>query len=283
MSRGPGRVPATRRMDVRAIDDRVVGAVVRRLTARTDIRERLSADRTWAVYALADLDDALFGQCEWWGCGAGLALVFNGIAIRPIFVMGADAEVGALLSALPVSSGYLNLLPAHAAVASGLFTFRETHQMHRMRLGRFQPRHGDTEIVGPADAADVEALYATGDGGGVAFGRAQLETGLFRGVREQGALVAVAGVHVASTSEGVAAVGNVFVRPDRRARGLAQVALSATVDAVLARGIATVALNVGQSNVAAVRAYERLGFERALAYLEGPADRIAPAAPADGR
>lgn len=252
----------------------LVGTVVRRLTVKTEIRERLRADRTWAVYALADLDDDLFEHCRWWGCGAGLALVFSGIAIRPIFVMGTDTEVRALLSALPVSSGYLNLLPAHVAAASGLYAFRETHRMHRMRLEQFRPRPGGTESLGPADADEVEALYATGDGGGVAFGRAQLATGLFRGVREHGALIAVAGVHVVSTFEGVAAVGNVFVRPDRRARGLAQVALSATIEAILARGVDTVALNVEHSNVAAVRAYERLGFHRALTYIEGPAERV---------
>jgi GNAT superfamily N-acetyltransferase len=248
--------------------------VVRRLTIKSDIRQRLSADRTWAVYALADLDDDLFRQCRWWGCGGGLALVFDGLAIRPIFVMGTGAEVRALLSELPVSSGYLNLLPEHLAFAAGFYVFRETFQMHRMRLGQFRPRPGDTATLGPADADEVEALYATGDGGGVAFARAQLDTGLFRGVREHGALVAVAGVHVASTSEGVAAVGNVFVRPDRRAGGRAQVALSSTIEAILAQGIMTVALNVQQSNVAAVRAYERLGFERVVSYVEGPAERV---------
>lgn len=248
--------------------------MVFRLTDKRDIRDRLNADRTWAVYALADLDDDLFPHCEWWGCGSGLALVFHGLAIRPVFVMGAATEVRALLAEPSVASGYLNLLPEHVASADGLYVFRQAHQMYRMRLEQFRPRAGDAEVLGPADAEDVEALYATGDGGGVAFTRAQLDTGLFRGIREHGALIAVAGVHVASTAEGVAAAGNVFVRPDRRGHGRAQVVLSSTVAAILAQGIDTVALNVAQSNVAAVQAYERLGFRRALSYVEGPADRV---------
>jgi predicted GNAT family acetyltransferase len=102
----------------------------------------------------------------------------------------------------------------------------------------------------------------------------QLTTGFFRGVRDAGTLVAIGGVQVVSVAEQVAAVGNVFVREDRRGRGLAQTVLSATVEAVLDVGIRTIGLNVKRTNAPAVRAYEALGFRRALVYYEGMADRV---------
>jgi ribosomal protein S18 acetylase RimI-like enzyme len=249
--------------------------MVERLADKSLIRPLLEREREWALYALADLDDELFDQCEWWGCGGGLALVFHGLDIRPIFLMGSASEVAALLSALPIASGYLNLQPHMQGSAEGFYTFRRRHDMCRMILGRFDPRPGPTALLTPADLADIEALYAGGQGAGIAFAPAQLKTGLFRGVREDGTLVAVAGVQVVSLAEGVAAVGNVFVRQDRRGQGLAQTVLSATVAAVLEAGIRTIGLNVEHTNAPAVRAYEALGFRTALRYVEGMADRVA--------
>ena len=56
--------------------------------------------------------------------------------------------------------------------------------------------------------------------------------------------------------------------PDRRSRGLASVVTSAVAGKLLARGIATIALNVRSDNHHAIRAYERLGFERYCEYQE---------------
>lgn len=243
-------------------DTAVLGRVLRR-------------DRAWALYALADLDDELFVQCDWWCAGDGLALLFRGLAIRPLFVMGSPADVRTLLAGVPVASGYLNLREEHLPAAEGLFRFARREAMWRMMLERFAPVRGDTVPLGPDDAAEIQALYATGTGAGIAFAPVQLASGVFRGVRAGGALVAVAGAHVVSDAQGVAAVGNVFVRPDWRGRGLAQHTLSATVDAVRGRGIETIGLNVARGNAAAVHAYERLGFRAVLRYVEGPATRIA--------
>jgi ribosomal protein S18 acetylase RimI-like enzyme len=256
--------------------------IVRRLTDRSSIRPFLEREREWALYALADLDEGLFEQCDWWGCGDGLALVFHGLDIRPIFLMGSASEVRALLSALPTASGYLNLQPHMLSCAEGLYVFRHRHEMRRMMLGHFVPRPGNTRTLTPADLADIESLYASGDNAATAFAPVQLKTGLFRGIREDGVLVAVAGVQAISLAEGVAAVGNVFVREDRRGRGLARAVLSDTVAAVLDAGVRTIGLNVEHSNASAVRAYEALGFRTVLQYVEGMADRVGAMAPPTG-
>jgi ribosomal protein S18 acetylase RimI-like enzyme len=251
--------------------------VVRQLTDKHEIRTRLESDRDWALYALADLDEGMFEQSEWWGSGDGLALVFHGLAIRPIFVMGELGDVRELLSALPTESGYLNLQAHAVEAADGRFIYRDRRDMHRMILDAFVPRAGSAEPLTPMDRAVIEALFATGDGAGVAFMPSQLATGYFRGVRERGELVAVAGIHVVSILEGVAGVGNVFVRSDRRGRGLAQVVLSATVAAVRRAGVRTIGLNVEHSNIAAIHAYHNLGFRTRVRYFEGTADRVASA------
>jgi GNAT superfamily N-acetyltransferase len=255
--------------------------VVRREHDKTAIARVLDADPHWALYALADLDDGLFQRCEWWTSGQGLALVFHGLDIRPIFLMGEDEELRTLLAALPVPSGYLNVREHQEDVIQGLFAFRERHEMYRMVLERFAPAPGmdATVALTGAHLDEILALYATDAGGGVAFAPVQLESGVFRGIREHGVLIAVAGVQVLSVERSVAAVGNVFVRRDRRGQGLAQATLSATVNAVRATGVRTIGLNVERSNTAAVRAYEKLGFQPVLRYVEGPAVRGAHPVP----
>ena len=136
---------------------------------RDEIRRRLHADRVWSIYALADLDAALFPQCDWWICGAaGLALVFKGIRILPIFVQGRSDEVRELLTELPVERGYLNLRNEHVPAAEGLhYQYDEPHRMRRMVIQSLG-RESDCEAIplGPEHLDEVEALYATGDGPG---------------------------------------------------------------------------------------------------------------------
>jgi ribosomal protein S18 acetylase RimI-like enzyme len=245
-----------------------------RLTDKSDIRLRLNVDREWSLYALADLDDEMFGHCDWWGLEDGLALVVRAIAIRPIFVLGDASLSGKLLSALPVPTGYLNLKVHQLNAAEAVYRYRERHEMQRMFLDAFQPRLGVVEVLTQASCREIEQLYATGEGGGIAFAPFQLQTGFFRGIRRNGELVAVAGVQVSSRQEGLAAVGNIFIRPDCRGQGLAQIVTSAVVTSLRAAGIQTIGLNVDSTNTDAIRAYEHIGFRTHFSYFEGTADKL---------
>lgn len=138
-------------------------------------------------------------------------------------------------------------------------------------------RDGATERLAREDCSELERLFASGDGGGIAFAPFQLDNGFFRGIRRDGELVAAAGVQVVSCKEGVAAIGNIFTHPEFRGQGLAQVVTSAVVGALKAAGIQDIGLNVVDSNTAAVRAYERIGFRTRFRYYEGPAVRVVTA------
>jgi ribosomal protein S18 acetylase RimI-like enzyme len=245
-----------------------------RLTDKVEIRRHLNTDREWSLYALADLDDGLFEHCDWWALPQALALVFRGIAIRPVFVLGDAESTKMLLEALPETSGYLNLKAHQVDAAEGIYRYRERHEMSRMVLDAFRPRPGIAEPLHAKDCRDIERLYASGDGGGIAFAPFQLQNGFFRGVRRDGELVAVAGVQVASRNEGVAAVGNIFTRPDCRGQGLAQTVTSAVAMALREAEIQTIGLNVESTNSAAIRAYEHVGFRAHFSYCEGMADRL---------
>lgn len=121
-----------------------------------------------------------------------------------------------------------------------------------------------------ADAAEMLALATLTEPG--PFLARTHAMGRFIGVREQGRLLAMAGERF--RPEGHTEVSGVCTHPEARGRGLAR-ALSAAVSArIQARG-ETPFLHAWQSNVAAIRLYESLGFvlrcEVDVAVLEKPA------------
>ena len=244
------------------------------LTDKSETRRRLNADREWSLYALADLDEGMFEHCEWWALGDSLALVFRALTIRPIFILGDAAATHGLLTSLPEASGYLNLKPHQLEAAEGIYRYRERHEMQRMFLDEVRVCGGMTEPLTAQHREQMERLYASGHGGGIAFAPVQLETGFFRGIRRGGDLVAVAGVHVVSRNESVAGIGNIFTRADCRGQGLAQSVTAAVASALCDAGIRMIGLNVESKNRAAIRVYERVGFRAGFHYYEGPADRV---------
>ena len=129
------------------------------------------------------------------------------------------------------------------------------------RVERLDPEHYD----------ELRAFYAGAylpeERGGRFLARYMLELAPWFGLREAGALVSVAGLHVLSRRYGVAAIGNVATRPDRRGRGLAR-AVTARLSRELATQLPTIALNVAVTNTAARRCYLGLGFREVLRYDE---------------
>ena len=244
----------------------------RRLTSRGEIQARLEPDRVWAAYALGDLEAGLFEQCEWYAAADALALVFRGLSFVPLFTMGEAAGIEALLRSLvTLPRFYLNQRPEHLAAVRKFYRITELRPMWRMALDRFHPAGGEVVGLGLDRLVEIQALYAFG--GGDAFAPFQVATGYFYGVEREGRLASVAGVHLASRTYRVGAVGNVFTHPAQRGRGFAAAATSAVVAALLAEGIDTIVLNVEQGNGGAVRIYERLGFAQYCEFLEGWAER----------
>jgi predicted GNAT family acetyltransferase len=121
----------------------------------------------------------------------------------------------------------------------------------------------------------LEKLYS--HGGGDAFRQRSLELGVFYGVFDGERLVSVAGTHIVSDKEHIAALGNVMTHPNYRGQGLATVATSAVCEELLDHGIEMIGLSVSRSNEAAIRVYEKIGFKRRVPFYEGTATRKADA------
>lgn len=259
-------------------------------TARLDdpvpIRAFLDRDRILTAYALGDLDAAFWPQTTFYAAlGAtgrveALALVYRGLDPAVFCAFGAPDGVAAILDAHDLPDEVYTLLPpALEPVFSARYTLHHPHHEWRMALdpGAFiSPPLDDVAYLGGEHAAALADLFRHAAEPGeeiIAFSPWQIEHGTFFGVWDEGALIAAAGTHVWSCAERVAAIGNVFTRPDRRGRGLAARCTAAVAREALAAGLDPVVLNVRIDNAPAIHVYEKLGFRIYSPMIEGPARR----------
>jgi ribosomal protein S18 acetylase RimI-like enzyme len=249
------------------------------LADRSYIRTFLETDRNWSAYALGDLDPELFQLSEWLGAIDGdvirsLVLLFKGLEPPVIFTIGEAIGIDQILDRLvQVRSVYLSVREDHIAAIDRHYHVHDRAPMWRMILqpSEFRSSDGETSALTLANVDALTRLYALG--GGDAFARSQLSGGVFYGLRKNNRIAAVAGTHVVSIAESVAAVGNVMTHPADRNHGYASIVTSAVCAELIRRGIRTIALNVSQSNAAAIRVYEKLGFKKVVPFYEGIALR----------
>jgi RimJ/RimL family protein N-acetyltransferase len=234
----------------------------------------------YAAYAIGDLEPGLYEQCTWAGATrAGtmqaLVLYYQGLMPPALLVMGANAGLRAILrKTLRPQQVYFTCRAQHLPLTEEVYAWQQTIAMWRMvlRPPSFRPVAGDCLRLTPADGDRLAELYR--GGGGLAYAPAQLERGVFYGIEAESRLVAAAGTHLASPTYSVAAMGNVFTRPEHRGQGYASATTSAVVAELLQQGIRDIVLNVAQANQSAIRIYERLGFERHCPFVEGPATAL---------
>lgn len=254
-----------------------------RLTNLTTVRALLDRDRVWAVYAIGDLSPELIDHCEWHapaGAAPALLLVYRGFDPSIAFAMGDPTDLAPLFREVRAPAISLHMRPEALEAMAGAYMPTSTRWMRRMVLGpgQFEPvAPDDVQPVGEPELRAVLALYEDGHrrgDGPTFFHPAMLAQDTFRGIWEDGALVAIAGTHLYSPDLGICAIGNVYTRSDRRERGLAARVTSAVAAHAVRQRIRTIALNVGHDNPGAERVYARLGFAPYCDFLEGEACRV---------
>ena len=232
------------------------------------------------LYELGDLDDFFWPHTTWHALPEGdslaaSALVYSGTDLPVLIAMSEDRSdrMPELLDAI------LPFLPTrfYAHLSAGLDeVFEADHRIEsrgahlRMNLAhpeRATPIDGrGATPLGRADLEEIGGLYRIAYPENW-FDPRMLDTGAYHGIREDGRLVGVAGVHVYSPTYRVAALGNITTHPLDRGRGIGS-AVTAAVCRWLLRTTDIIGLNVREDNPAAIRCYERLGFETYAGYGE---------------
>lgn len=247
------------------------------LTDKAQIHAYLQTDRLYAAYAIGDLEPGMFEQSTWAGAEQegqlrSMVLHFRGLALPALLLMGDTEGLRAILARTPYPDKVqLTCRASQLAMSAKFYAWEKTIPMWRMVLDHtlFRPTGKDCVRLGSSHVEQLAELYTLG--GGPAFGSSMVTDGVFYGVFADDRLVSAAGTHLVSPSYGVAAVGNVFTHPGYRGRGFGTATTSAVLEELVRRNIDDIVLNVSQSNDAAIRIYERLGFTRYCPFLEGPA------------
>lgn len=246
------------------------------------IRDFLNQDRSLTAYALGDLDEAFWPDSLFYGAWSGgrlaaVVLLYSGLEPPVLTAFGHPDGVEAVFAQqmLPGEIYYL-FLPEMETILRARYDLPNCKREWRMVLDRMAFASSPSDFVtrlGPQDAGALKDLYRHAAEPGeevVAFSPWQIEHGVFYGVWNNGELVATAGTHVWSPAEGVAAIGNVFTRPDWRGKGYATACTAAVTAEALSVGLESIVLNVRHDNVAAIHVYEKLGFRLYRTFLEGP-------------
>ena len=268
------------------------------LTDRDQIREFLLTDRFFADYALGDLDPAHFPFTEWFGAEehgdlCAVVMLYNDLQPPILFATGEARGIELIIDqvvrlprlSLSIREEHLPIIEKYyrADLVPMLKMALEGQPSMRARSAK-QSITAQDEIASSSfgllamtrlDVSHMpllKELYSYG--GGDAFRQRSLELGVFYGGFDEAKLISVAGTHIVSDNEHIAALGNVMTHPAYRGRGLATAATRAVCEELLGRGIELIGLSVSRSNAAAIRVYEKIGFKRRVLFYEGMATRI---------
>jgi ribosomal protein S18 acetylase RimI-like enzyme len=248
---------------------------------KDEIEGVLRRDPPMHLYEIGDLDDFFWPHTTWYGLEdrgslKSVALLYAGSDLPVVLALAREGQTWAVTALLERMRAVLpRKFYAHLAVGAGRalgpgFSV-EMHGRHdRMLLEDVTPlARIDTHRavpLGPPDLREIEALYEEAYPA-TWFDPRMLETDAYFGVREEGQLAAVSGVHVVSRHHRVAAIGNVATRPALRGRGFARMAVAATCRA-LHGAVDHIGLNVDVENADGIRLYRGLGFARVGSYEE---------------
>lgn len=242
----------------------------------TELEAFYADNRAAHIYALVDLEPPFWEGSQWYRRDDAVVGVVGlpngeGVAVYAVSTKdpkGCTALVAELAPDLPAGL----LITGPADVEAGLAAVRPIVGMgphHRYELvdpAAVPARTPNLVDLGPADLPDVRALYDT-DPGAAFFLPHMLADETFVGVRDGDELVAIAGTHVVSTRQRIAAIGAVYTRADHRGRGLGRTVTAGVIHRVAGR-VDVIGLNVHADNAPARAIYETMGFRSILAYAE---------------
>ncbi len=233
------------------------------------------------LYSIGDLDDAYGPFARFFASLrnddiAEVVLLYSASTVPTLLVLSASDPIAvatlarAVVEDVGLCEAYVHASPGVREALARDHAFDDRGQHLKMMLATNARLDDvariDTVTLGRDDLPEIEALYREAYPENF-FDPATLDTGFVVGVREESALVAIAGIHTLSRTHRVAALGNIATHPRVRGRKIAQ-RLTAALSRRLLDVVDLVGLNVADDNRAAIRAYEAIGFETVAQYDE---------------
>jgi ribosomal protein S18 acetylase RimI-like enzyme len=243
---------------------------------RSALEEYFRQDIPLHLYSLGDLDDFYWPRLTCYGTRTGKALrnitpFYRGEDLPVLLAFGKlDPEYLRQLQSLLPDRIYAHLSPGHIGHFSNTYQITEYGDHFKMALVNSDPiqlanTEGTFQVV-ESDLPEVNELYQQSYPDN-AFDPRMLKSGRYVGIRRQGRLVSIAGIHAYSAAYRVAALGNITTHPELRGRGYGR-AVTARLCQILERTVDFIGLHVKCANQGAISLYESLGFRISSVYGE---------------
>ena len=236
------------------------------------------------IYGIGDLDEFFWPYTIWYAEKTDsevkeIALLYFGMLLPTLLAITDRIEnmvhmIQSVSHLLP-NKFYAHLSPGVEQV------FKKDYSLDRhgeyLKMGLINKSAADeydcgvTEALGYNNLKEISEFYKKSYPGNW-FDPRMLETNQYFGIKENDALVSMAGVHVYSEEYKVAALGNISTLPSYRNRGYAAQVTARTCESLL-ETVEHIGLNVDTENIAAISCYKKLGFEPIASYNEYMVER----------
>ncbi len=243
---------------------------------RSALEKYFRLDPPLHLYSLGDLDDFYWPRITCYGIQIGKALknitpFYQGEDLPVLLAFGElDHEYIRQLQSLLPDQFYAHLSPGLIKQFSDVYQIAEHGDHFKMVLTNSDPisraNTKNTFRLAGTDLAEVNELYEESYPDN-AFDPRMLRSGQYIGLRHQGRLVSIAGIHTYSATYRVAALGNITTHPEYRGRGYSK-AVTARLCQLLERTVDFIGLHVKCDNRLALSLYESLGFRISSIYGE---------------
>jgi len=233
------------------------------------------------IYQLGDLDDFYWPQTDFYGYYEedelrSVVMIFKEVNPNVVIALCDAADLNFLSKALELMLNilpdkiYLHITPGAEKVLEQKYSLQHEGLYMKMNLDNKQKidsvNTNNIVQLSIENKNELSAFYEEAYPGNSYIER-MLETGMFFGIRENGKLHSVAGIHVYSPQYKAAALGSITTHPNFRGKGYAT-KVTACLCKELLKKIEVIGLNVHSENSSAIHCYEKLGFIKIADYLE---------------
>lgn len=231
------------------------------------------------IYGIGDLDEFFWPYTTWYATKSdtgisAIALLYVGQSLPTLLALSEKPDsmhrlLEAISHLLP-QRFYAHLSPGVESVLERAYHMENHGEhlkmalLHRAAVDTCDCP--DTCVLGCDDVDEIVEFYEQCYPGNW-FDPRMLETNQYFGIRKEGCLISVAGIHVYSPEYKVAALGNIATAALHRNKGYARQATAKTCQSLL-KDVVHVGLNVKTDNKAAISCYKKLGFEIVASYGE---------------